>query len=108
MGVSIRYEILLENDGGSETIRNEGLIQTIVRAHVWVQCLQDGTYGSIKQLAEASHLHPKVIRQNLRLAFLSPVVTFSILEGRQPLALSLTRIPKLLPLPWMQHRCLLG
>jgi hypothetical protein len=100
--------ILLEGNEGSENTRNEGLIQTVVRAHVWVQCLQDGTYDSIEQLAEANRLHPKVIRQNLRLAFLSPSVTFSILEGRLSAGLSLARIPKLLSLSWTQHRSLLG
>jgi hypothetical protein len=30
------------------------------------------------------------------------------LEGRHPPRLSLARIPKLLPLPWAQHRHLLG
>ena len=100
--------ILLEGNDGSENTRNEGLIQTVVRAHVWVQCLQDGTYDSIEQLAEANRLHPKVIRQNLRLAFLSPGVTFSILEGRQSAGLSLAQIPKLLPLSWNKHRSLLG
>jgi len=59
-------------------------------------------------LAEAIRLHPKVVRQALRLAFLSPDVTSAILEGNQPAPLSLTEIPKLLPLPWREHRRLLG
>jgi hypothetical protein len=70
--------------------------------------LQDGTYDSIEDLADASNLHSKVVRQNLRLAFLSPEVTSAILEGSQPANLSLTRIPKLLPLKWTDHRSLLG
>jgi len=53
-------------------------------------------------------MHPKVVRQALRLAFLSPEVTSAILEGRQPAALSLARIPKLLSLPWAEHQRLLG
>jgi site-specific DNA recombinase len=65
-------------------------------------------HESIEQLAEASQLHPKVVRQSLRLAFLSPDATSAILEGRQPAGLSLARIPKLLPLPWTKHRHLLG
>jgi DNA invertase Pin-like site-specific DNA recombinase len=99
---------LLEGNSGSEGARNEGLIQTVVRAHAWVRVLREGAYDSIEQLAEANRLHPKVVRQNLRLAFLSPDVTSSILEGRQPAGLSLARIPKLLPLAWGQHRRLLG
>jgi len=42
------------------------------------------------------------------LAFLSPEITSAILEGIHPKELSLARIPKLLPLPWTEHRHLLG
>jgi hypothetical protein len=54
-------------------------------------------HESIEHLAEANRLHPKVIRQALRLAFLSPELTSAILEGRQPASLSLTRIPAASP-----------
>ena len=87
---------------------NEVLVQSVVRAHAWAQSLRDGTYRSVENLAEANCLHPKVVRQALRLAFLSPEVTSPILEGRQPAGLSLGQIPKLLPLPWAEHRHLLG
>jgi site-specific DNA recombinase len=97
-----------ESDGGSEGTHNERLIQHIIRAHAWVHSLQDGAYETIERLAEANCLHPKVVRQALRLAFLSPEVTSAILEGRQPPALSLAQIPKLLSLPWTDHRRLLG
>src|SRR6202040_3467690 len=35
-------------------------------------------------------------------------VTSAILEGRQPSDISLSRIPRLLPLPWTNHRRLPG
>jgi hypothetical protein len=97
----------VEGNGVAEGAHNEGLIQSIVRAHAWVQCLRDGTHESIEELAEANRLHPKVVRQALRLAFLAPDVTLAVLEGRQPAGLSLARIPKLLPLPWTEHERLL-
>jgi site-specific DNA recombinase len=100
--------ITVETSRASEVAHNESLIQSIVRAHVWLHCLQDGAHESVEQLADANGLHPKVVRLALRLAFLSPEVTSAILEGRQPARLSLARIPKLLPLPWAQHRCRLG
>jgi site-specific DNA recombinase len=87
--------------------RNEALIQSMVRAHAWAQSLQEGSYATVEMLAAANDLHPKVVRQSLRLAFLSPEVTSAILEGRQHQDLSLGRIPKLLALPWAEHRSLL-
>jgi site-specific DNA recombinase len=98
----------MEDNDVLEVARNESLIQSIVRAHAWVDCLRDGAYESIEQLAEANRLHPKVVRQALRLAFLSPEVTSAILERGQPTGLSLTQMPKLLALPWAEHRRLLG
>jgi hypothetical protein len=48
--------------------------------------------------------HPKVVRQNLRLAFLSPQAPSAILKGSQPTELSLARIPKLLLMPWIDQQ----
>jgi DNA invertase Pin-like site-specific DNA recombinase len=98
---------VVEGNGGSEGAHNQSLIQSVVRAHACARCLREGAYGSIEALAEANHLHPKVVRQALRLAFLSPDVTSAILAGTQPVGLSLRRIPKLLPLHWTEHRHLL-
>jgi site-specific DNA recombinase len=98
----------VEGNVAPDMVRNESLIQSLVRAHAWLGSLRDGAYESIEALAAASDLHPKVIRQNLRLAFLSPDVTSAILEGSQPAGLSLARIPKLLPLPWADYQHLIG
>ncbi len=98
----------IEDNDLPEVARNESLIQSIVRAHAWVDCLRNGTYESIEQLARENRLHPKVVRQALRLAFLSPDITSAILDGSQPAGLSLARIPKLLPLRWIEHRRLIG
>jgi hypothetical protein len=47
----------------------------------------------IEQLAGVNRLHSKVVRQALRLAFLSPEVTPAMLEGRQPVGLTQARVP---------------
>lgn len=98
----------LETSGEPASAHNEALIQSIIRSHVWIRSLRDGAHQSIEALADANRLHPKVIRQALRLAFLSPDVTSAILAGTQPAGLSLATIPKLLPLPWLEHQHLLG
>jgi site-specific DNA recombinase len=99
---------MVEGSNGPEGTPNESLIQSIVRAHGWMRSLHEGAYQSIEQLADMSGLHPKVVRQGLRLAFLSPDITSAILEGRHLRDFSLARIPKLLPLSWTEHRPLLG
>jgi DNA invertase Pin-like site-specific DNA recombinase len=98
----------MEGDDVDQAACKERLIQSLVRAHAWVHSLRSGRYQSIDQLAKANRLHPKVVRQNLRLAFLSPDVTSAILENRQPPDLPLGGIPKLLALPWVEHLRLLA
>ena len=88
--------------------RNQGLVQSIARGHVWLRSLGDGTCPSVEQLAENIGLHAKVVRQALRLAFLAPEITSAILEGRQSATLSLAQIPKLLPLSWTEQQRLLS
>jgi hypothetical protein len=68
--------------------------------------LSSGRYGSVEDLADNASLHPKVVRQGLRLAFLSPKVTSAILEGDRPLELK--QIPKLLPISWREQQRMLG
>jgi len=57
------------------------LVQAVVRAHLWLKQLQDGTYPSIEELGRAVKIHPKNIRSGLRLAFLAPQMSSAILHG---------------------------
>ena len=86
---------------------DQKLLRSVGRAHAWLSELSNGTHASIEDLATTAGLHPKVIRQALRLAFLAPELTESILQGSQPGGLSLATIPFGLPLRWQdQHRAL--
>lgn len=84
------------------------LLQAIVRAHAWLRDLQLGKFDSVEALAASVKLHPKVVRQELRYAFLAPSITESILTGEQPPTLTLARIPKTLPLTWSGQSRALG
>ena len=100
--------IVIDRDNAPEGLRNDSLIQAIIRAHIWLEQLVDGTNESVEELAEANSVHPKVVRLALRLAYLAPEITLAILEGKQPSGLSLARIPNVLPLSWNKQRHLLG
>ena len=100
--------LVIDRDNAPEGVRNDSLIQAIIRAHIWLEQLVDGTNESVEELAEANSVHPKVVRLALRLAYLAPEITLAILEGKQPSGLSLARIPNVLPLSWNKQRHLLG
>jgi site-specific DNA recombinase len=68
----------------NQRVSNPHLVHAVIRAHVWLKSLVDGTYSSIEDLAQGAQLHPKVIRSRLRLAFLAPELTHLILKGARP------------------------
>jgi site-specific DNA recombinase len=80
--------------------RNQILIQAIARAHHWIQMLESGQYESIEDLAAAKGIHPKVIREMSRFAFLSPTITSAILDGREPLSMTQKSLNKAAVLSW--------
>jgi site-specific DNA recombinase len=88
-------------DAASETTVDQKLVKSIVRAHAWLSDLSSGRHTSIEALAAAADLHPKVIRQGLRLAFLPPDLTRAALAGEK--TIELKQIPKLLPLSWSER-----
>jgi hypothetical protein len=90
----------------SEVRTDQKLLKSIIRAHAWLDDLSSGRHASIEFLAAAANLHPKVIRQGLRLAFLAPEMMTAALGG-EPLA-ALKQIPKLLPLSWREQRQAIG
>lgn len=90
----------------SDSKVDEKLLKAVVRAHAWLRDLSTGRHGSIEDLALAAEVHPKIVRRELRLAFLAPELTASALSDEPRLALK--QIPKNLPLAWHQHPRLSG
>jgi DNA invertase Pin-like site-specific DNA recombinase len=85
---------------------NPKLAKSIVRAHAWLNHLSTGRYSSVEDLAAEANIHPKIVRQDLRLAFLLPNLTSSALQGDATIALK--QIPKSLPLCWREQDRVIG
>ena len=77
---------------------DRAILQAIARAHVWIQALMTGELASIEALAESIPFHPKVVRDEIKLAFLTPTVVDGILSSQQMFALP--DIRKLDSLSW--------
>lgn len=87
----------IHRDEGTAQEPNARLLQAIVRAHAWIRRLSDGG-ESIEQLARSANLNPKIVRTGIRLAFLPPRVTDSVLNGDQIAPRSIEEL----------HSCILG
>src|SRR6185503_11426090 len=71
----------IEGDTETASKPDEALVQAIARAHIWLDLLTAGMYESIEELAVAVGVHPKFVRNRIRLAFLSPAVTRACSAG---------------------------
>jgi hypothetical protein len=84
------------------------LIKAIARGRAWFEELSTGRARSLEVLAKRDGISRRYIRRLVNFAFLSPKLVEAILQGRQPVALTVKRLSKLdLPLDWTeQHRLL--
>jgi site-specific DNA recombinase len=60
---------------------DQKLLQAIVRSHAWLSDLANDSSASVEELASKADIHPKVMREALKLAFLAPDIVTSILAG---------------------------
>ena len=89
--------------------RDPALIKAIARGHGWFEELATGRALSLQALAKREGITRRYIRRLVGLAFLSPELVDPILQGRQPVALTATRLTELdLPLDWTEQRKLLA
>jgi site-specific DNA recombinase len=86
------------------------LIKAIARGRAWFEELATGRARSLNELARRDGISRRYIRRLVGLAFLSPQLVETILQGRQSVALTATRLTELdLPLDWAeQHKELAG
>ena len=85
------------------------LIKAIARGRAWFEELVSGRARSLQELAKRDGISRRYIRRLIGLAFLSPELIEAILQGRQPVALTATRLTELdLPLDWTEQHKLLA
>jgi site-specific DNA recombinase len=88
---------------------NPALIKAIARGRAWFDELATGRARSLDELAKREAISRRYIRRLVNLAFLSPQLVEAILQGRQPVELTATRLTELdLPHDWAEQRRLLA
>ena len=85
------------------------LIKAIARGRTWFEELATGRARSLQELAKRDGISRRYIRRLVGLAFLSPQLVEAIMQGRQPVELTATRLTELdLPLDWTEQHKLLA
>jgi hypothetical protein len=77
-------------------------VQAIARARHWASELANGTYTSVDELAASAKLNSKVVRNELRLAFLAPEILDAILNGKP--GCSLADLRGIAAISWCSQR----
>ncbi len=84
------------------------LIAVVAQARSWVADLTSGRHPSIQSIADACGVTSAYVRQLIGAGFLAPDLVTRIVEGRQPVWLTLAQLTAMLPLPsdWAAQRSL--
>ena len=102
--------VLGEQDAEAPTKRNPTLVRLIVRAHALQAALLAGGEASLESIATREGVSRSYLARLVRLAYLAPALTAAILAGRQPAAITPSRLMRdtRLPLDWSEQRDILS
>lgn len=66
--------------------------------------LEEGTHGSVAEIAKAEKIDRSYVNRLLRLTLLAPDIQAAILDGRQPKGMQLDELTRAVPMAWEEHR----
>ena len=102
-----RKEIIIpefgQDDAALSPRAQRPLAIAVARAHRWLARLEDGTFGSVSELAEAVDMDPSLVRRHLGLTSLRPDLVREILAGDEPDGLSLRELLLGVPVRWEEQ-----
>ena len=88
--------------GESAPAPDEVLQRTLAEAHLWARALRGGT--SLTEIARQTGRSEPYIRTRIPLAFLAPKLQAAILDGRQPVHLSMAQLIRDdIPMGWKEQ-----
>ena len=85
-------------------VQNE-LVFAIARAHIWMDLLESGEAKKIGEIARANKVDGSYVSRILNLSLLVPEIIEAILDGNEPLGLSLANLTRReTPVLWEDQR----
>jgi hypothetical protein len=102
-------KVIIAPDGGdawapAKRRQGETLIRALARAHRWKRLLEDGTYRSAQEIAEAEGITRSFVNRLLRLTLLVPDIQEAILDGRQARGMQIEEMTRQMPMEWEEQR----
>ncbi len=78
----------------------------VARGFRWRKLLETGAYGTIEEVAAAEKINSSYVGRILRLILLAPHIVEAIIDGRQPVEMTLAMLMRPFPVEWRHQRCL--
>jgi hypothetical protein len=102
-------KLIIAPDGGDAWASvkqrpDERLIRALARAHRWKRLIEDGTYRSAAEIADAEKVTRSFVNRLLRLTLLAPDIVEAILDGRQPKTVQSGELTDAIPSEWGKQR----
>jgi hypothetical protein len=106
-------KVIVAPDGSpAEPVRSRAddttLTKALARAWRWQKLLDEGTYGSLAEIAEKERINRSYLSRTVRLSLLAPDIVEAILNGTQPAALRLTDLEAPFAIDWSKQRAAFG
>jgi hypothetical protein len=115
--VRVRVPLSIRKRGGTKLVLVPGgtaavpdrprvdnaMVKALARAFRWRKMLETGAYGTIEELAAAEKINSSYISRVLRLTLLAPEIVETILDGRQPVELTLAVLMQPFSICWIEQ-----
>jgi hypothetical protein len=82
---------------------DNAMVKAIARAFRWREMLENGTHATITEIAAAEKINESYVGRVLRLTLLAPDIVEAILNGRQPIELTLAVLIRQFPVGWRRQ-----
>src|ERR1700716_1712098 len=99
------HKLILARDGSDAGTAprhriDNTMVKAIARAFRWRKLLETGVYGTVEEIAAAEKINASYVSRVLRLTLLAPEIVESILDGRQPVEMTLAVSMRPFPVEW--------
>ena len=83
---------------------DNAMVKAIARAFRWREMLENGKYATIAEIAAAEKINESYVGRVLRLTLLAPDIVVAILNGRQPVEMTLAVLVRPFSVLWEAQR----
>jgi len=82
---------------------DNSMVKALARGFRWRRLLETGFYTSIEEMAAAEKINSTYVGRLLRMSLLAPSIVEAILDGRQPVDMTLDLLMKPFSSCWSQQ-----